>query len=91
MFFANLRPHVKFNITIKVEGVNDNAPKMVRGNHLIKIVESTNHKITEKDFMVQDKDGDEIFVEIVSDSELGSFVHVENKTKPLKLFTNKGE
>ena len=64
---------------------------MVRGNHLIKIVESTNHKITEKDFMVQDKDGDEIFVEIVSDSELGSFVHVENKTKPLKLFTNKGK
>ena len=77
-------------MTIKVEGVNDNAPKMVRGNQLIKIVESTHHKITESDFMIEDKDGDEVFVEIVSESELGSFVHAENKTKPLKIFTNKG-
>ena len=79
-----------YNVSISVIGINDNPPELVRGNQLVKIVEGSHHQVTSDDFQVLDKDGDEIFVEIVSESELGNFVHAENRTKPVKMFTNKG-
>lgn len=81
---------LSYNVSISVTGVNDNSPMLVRGNQLVKIVEGSHHRVTSDDFLVVDKDGDEILVEIVSESELGNFVHTDNKTKSVRMFTNKG-
>jgi hypothetical protein len=81
---------IRYNITIIVEGVNDNPPKLVKNHQLIQIVQGSHHKITTDDFAVEDKDGDEIFIEIISPSPLGEFVHKDNRTHILKLFSNKG-
>ena len=75
----------KFNVTVNVEGVNDNEPELRDKNKLIQLINGIPNKI-ELDLV--DKDGDVVNVTIISPSPLGTFVKGKQSTTAIEHFTN---